>query len=137
MGMCRNRSHLTNILQTFSLSLYDKVLSIIPTGWNQTKGGMSSGIECLKVKPIASGEIRLSKIVPKIAYLKMCVFEISDCFVFEVPYSEHSSFSELKRFIKFLKLSSEHDIVPTVNVGNPEYRNQMKSFFRQWVIESK
>jgi len=39
-----------------------------------------------------------------------------------VSYSEHSSYSKLRRFVKFLRLKSASDIILTVNVGNPQTR---------------
>jgi len=52
----------------------------------------------------------------------------------EVPYSEHSSFSELKRFIQFLRIGSEKDIIPTVNV---KYNKEMAAMFKNWIEERK
>ena len=54
-----------------------------------------------------------------------------------MPYSEHSSFSELRRFVQFLKLSSADDVIATVNVGNADSRDAMKKLFREWVASSK
>ena len=52
----------------------------------------------------------------------------------EIPYSEHSSFSELKRFVTFLKLSSAKSVIPTVNVGNPKTRESMANLFHNWIV---
>ena len=49
-----------------------------------------------------------------------------------VPYSEHSSFSELEGFVRALKPVK---IIPTVNMGNPQKREQMQKHFRQWMKE--
>ena len=51
----------------------------------------------------------------------------------EVPYSEHSSFSELRRFVRFLRLRSADKVIPTVNVGSAESRAEMKRYFKQWI----
>jgi hypothetical protein len=51
----------------------------------------------------------------------------------EVPYSEHSSFSELRRFVRFLGLGSASSVIPTVNMGNAAYREGMKRHFKEWV----
>ena len=54
--------------------------------------------------------------------------------ILEVPYSEHSSYSELKRFVQYLRIGSERDIIPTVNLRN---RENMAHIFRQWIRERK
>ena len=51
-------------------------------------------------------------------------------------YSEHSSYGELQRFVKFLKLKSSHQILATVNVGNAVSRNAQKSVFKKWIEEN-
>ena len=50
-------------------------------------------------------------------------------FIFKVPYSEHSSFEELKHFVKFLK---PQKIVTTVGKNFSE----MSSYVDQWLKES-
>ena len=52
----------------------------------------------------------------------------------EVPYSEHSSYSELKRFVQFLRIGSERDIIPTVNLKHKKETDQM---FKEWIDERK
>lgn len=53
--------------------------------------------------------------------------------IYGVPYSEHSSFTELKRFVQFLKPA---EVIPTVNVQSSTKRNAMTKYFRQWLSES-
>ncbi|XP_063235767.1 uncharacterized protein LOC134538400 [Bacillus rossius redtenbacheri] len=46
-----------------------------------------------------------------------------------VPYSEHSSFCELKRFVKFLK---PKEVFPTVNLSS---LGTMQKYFKEWLSE--
>lgn len=49
--------------------------------------------------------------------------------IYPVPYSEHSSFTDLQRFILWLR---PRRIVPTVHMGDPVKRGQMNHIFRRW-----
>lgn len=51
--------------------------------------------------------------------------------IYGIPYSEHSSFTELKRFVQFLKPA---EVIPTVNVERSA--NAMTKYFRQWLSET-
>lgn len=55
-------------------------------------------------------------------------------FFLGIPYSEHSSFLELKRFVQWLKPLK---IIPTVNNGSWDSRRAMGQFFSEWLLESK
>lgn len=52
------------------------------------------------------------------------------CTIYGVPYSEHSSYSELRRFVRFVK---PKDIQVTVNVGKSA---QYRKTFQQWLSNS-
>ncbi|MCO5594627.1 hypothetical protein L7F22_048660 [Adiantum nelumboides] len=84
---------------------YNAVLAFRPTGWTYSE---KIGNELHLLKPTVTGSIT----------------------VYGVPYSEHSSFTELQEFVQFLQ---PENIIPTVNVGNPQTRDRMKSYFRQWL----
>ena len=84
--------------------IYSKLLAIKPTGWTFTKC-KNSELESLKID-----------------------FE-KNIILMEIPYSEHSSFSELKNFVEALK---PNKIIPTVNVGNPNTRSIMNSYLNKW-----
>lgn len=49
--------------------------------------------------------------------------------IYPVPYSEHSSYTDLRRFICWLR---PRRIIPTVNMGDPVKRGQMNNIFRRW-----
>lgn len=46
-----------------------------------------------------------------------------------VPYSEHSSFPELRRFIQGVKA---HEVIPTVNMNSEKSRSLMKFWLDKW-----
>lgn len=51
-----------------------------------------------------------------------------------IPYSEHSSFLELKRFVQWLQPLK---IIPTVNNGSWASRKAMEKCFSEWLMETK
>ncbi|KAK3606115.1 hypothetical protein CHS0354_006482 [Potamilus streckersoni] len=91
--------HLTQYAST-----YNAVLALEPTGWTFSKRVIS-----------------LENIKPK--------YNKNGIKIYGVPYSEHSSFLELKRFVQFLKPET---IIPTVNNGNPHSRKKMEIIFDSW-----
>jgi len=90
---------------------FDHILGVKPTGWTHGTG----------LDPETSLSQIRTKTRGNISYL-------------EVPYSEHSSFSELKRFIQFLRIKSNKQIIPTVNLRD---RSRMNSFFDAWIEENQ
>ncbi|XP_073540767.1 DNA cross-link repair 1A protein [Phyllobates terribilis] len=87
---------------------YDRVMAFKPTGWTYSAGCGSVA----DIRPEIRGKITM----------------------YGIPYSEHSSFSEMKRFVQFIK---PQKIIPTVNVGNWKSRTAMERYFAEWLSESK
>ena len=50
-----------------------------------------------------------------------------------IPYSEHSSYLEMKRFVQWLK---PQKIIPTVDVGTLKSRRTMEKYFQEWKLEA-
>ncbi|XP_035674316.1 DNA cross-link repair 1A protein-like [Branchiostoma floridae] len=87
---------------------YDSVLAFEPTGWTHN----NSVSTVANIRPKRHGNIT----------------------VYGIPYSEHSSYTEMKRFVQFLQPAK---ILPTVNNGSPKSRHAMEQIFQQWDSEGK
>ncbi|XP_062988758.1 DNA cross-link repair 1A protein [Elgaria multicarinata webbii] len=101
-----NFKALQNHLNKFS-EKFDHILAFKPTGWTFSNGCCSLS----DIQPQTRGRIT----------------------IYGIPYSEHSSFLEMKRFVQWLK---PQKIIPTVNVGNWKSRNEMEKHFRDWKTEA-
>ncbi|XP_043568719.1 DNA cross-link repair 1A protein [Chiloscyllium plagiosum] len=87
---------------------YDQIVAFKPTGWAYSGlGGTISDI-----KPRVQGKFT----------------------IYGVPYSEHSSYLEMKRFVQWLKPDK---IIPTVNNGSWQERNMMDKIFNEWMINTE
>ncbi|KAK3931433.1 DNA cross-link repair 1A protein [Frankliniella fusca] len=87
-------------------SKYSKILGFKPTGWTTSTS--------LKGKPSDFQRDVRGKVT-----------------IYGVPYSEHSSFSELRQFVRFV---NPKDIQVTVNVNKSA---QYKKLFQQWLSNSR
>ncbi|KAK7286497.1 hypothetical protein RJT34_21524 [Clitoria ternatea] len=95
---------LKDYLKTYK-EQYTAILAFRPTGWTFSEK-IRNDLEL--IKPVSKGNIT----------------------IYGVPYSEHSSFTELQDFVQFLRPDK---IIPTVNVGNAANREKMQSYFRDWL----
>ncbi|KAM9837196.1 DNA cross-link repair 1A protein [Aulostomus maculatus] len=87
---------------------YDQLVAFKPTGWT-----FSQQLQSVEdIQPEISGRIS----------------------IYGIPYSEHSSFLELKRFVQWLKPLK---IIPTVNNGSWSSRRAMEKYFSDWFMEAK
>lgn len=82
-----------------------KLLCFKPTGWSHTS---TPNLETSKPSTSTGGRIK----------------------VYNIPYSEHSSFAELEMFVKKIRPDK---IIPTVNNGSATKRDEMASYFKQWM----
>ncbi|XP_030195806.1 DNA cross-link repair 1A protein [Gadus morhua] len=102
-----NVKKLQDHLSRFSAQ-YDRLVAFKPTGWTFSKQ-MDSVDD---IRPQIYGNITL----------------------YGVPYSEHSSFLEMKRFVQWLRPLK---IIPTVNAGSWASRKAMEGCFRDWLAGDK
>ena len=115
MEKVKNCEFLNEYLTKYS-SHYNQILSVIPTGWTHQKGSSSeNSLKSMNIKTYKHKFCNVSQL--------------------EVPYSEHSSFSELRRFVMFLKLANTNCVIPTVNVGNANSRESMTKHFKEWILD--
>uniref|UniRef100_A0A0E0H080 DNA repair metallo-beta-lactamase domain-containing protein n=1 Tax=Oryza nivara TaxID=4536 RepID=A0A0E0H080_ORYNI len=100
LSSLRHEKYLETLKQRFLA-----VLAFRPTGWTCSE---ETGNQLDLIKPSSRGKIT----------------------IYGVPYSEHSSFSELREFVMFLR---PQKVIPTVNVGNAASRDKMQAHFREWL----
>ncbi|XP_045147529.1 DNA cross-link repair 1A protein [Echinops telfairi] len=86
---------------------YNQILAFRPTGWTHS----NKLTRTADIAPQTRGNIS----------------------IYGIPYSEHSSYLEMKRFVQWLKPKK---IIPTVNVGTWRSRGAMDQHFREWRLEA-
>jgi DNA cross-link repair 1A protein len=102
-------ANLKNYLDSLSGS-FTHILALNPTGWEYDAKMAAKGLDAIS---------------PKSYY--------NSIFIHGVPYSEHSGFSEMKRFVRFFRPKK---IIPTVNVASPAQRQKMETIFTEWLGHS-
>ncbi|KAG0259299.1 hypothetical protein DFQ27_004166, partial [Actinomortierella ambigua] len=105
-------------LQTYLEGLqprFERVIAIRPTGWSFSSSSYK------KEGPASAGAVVL-----KPSYVSERIK------VYGVPYSEHSSFSELAGFVRSLQIAK---VIPTVGVGTEKGRQTMRAWFDRWARE--
>lgn len=101
-----NTLRLRNYLREFQ-PRHTAALGFRPTGWTYS-AKVGGDLRLLKPQRAAGGLVT----------------------VYGVPYSEHSSFDELREFVQFLQPGK---VIPTVNVGSPEGRRKMEAHISRWL----
>uniref|UniRef100_A0A2K6RK71 DNA cross-link repair 1A protein n=1 Tax=Rhinopithecus roxellana TaxID=61622 RepID=A0A2K6RK71_RHIRO len=115
--MCSSLVHLLPMMQINFKGLqnhlkkcggkYNQILAFRPTGWTHS-----------------NKFTRIADVIPQTK---------GNISIYGIPYSEHSSYLEMKRFVQWLK---PQKIIPTVNVGTWKSRNTMEKYFREWKLEA-
>lgn len=98
LGKGSNHKAMMDII-TNEAPRWGAVVAFSPTGWSYTKKMEENGFD---VKPWVENDSRTR--------------------TYSIPYSEHSSYTELREFIKFLK---PRKITPTVNASTAEEREKL------------
>jgi DNA cross-link repair 1A protein len=86
---------------------FDNVLAFRPTGWTFKETSEPDDLSLSVISASSDGKM----------------------VILGVPYSEHSSFAELERFVTTLQ---PNKVIPTVNVGSAENRREMETWFAKW-----
>ncbi|KAI3639293.1 hypothetical protein MIR68_002823 [Amoeboaphelidium protococcarum] len=113
------------------------IIGIKPTGWTfENDGGSSS-----KSQGVGGSKHQASSSLSKESEFKI-VTQSSQVLILGIPYSEHSSFNDLKIFVQGLNNQVKsadgrpvgvRKIIPTVNTSKAETRQEMQAYFSDWM----
>jgi hypothetical protein len=115
---------LEEYLESFE-GYFEEILAIKPTGWS-----FSNKSSTYKRTNAYSNRDSLSKQDSEDGIKLRKEFSIRNISLYGVPYSEHSSFSELKAFVESVK-NKKLKIIPTVKPNGIDYR-EMHDFLNSW-----
>ncbi|KAJ3223625.1 DNA break repair nuclease [Chytriomyces hyalinus] len=120
-----NKEDLEKKLQSVS-SHFSRIIAIRPTGWTHNPSGLRGiGKPDAASRPVITPPTEFTAQSMKLQRIS------ANIHVIPIPYSEHSSYTELKEFVCAL---SAEKIIPTVNVRHHEMMRQM---FEEWQMEGK
>ncbi|KAG9302740.1 hypothetical protein G9A89_009517 [Geosiphon pyriformis] len=118
---------LTSYLQDLAPT-FKSVIGFRPTGWAYNMASNQV------VSPSATSEACLNHYT---SYTHECLKpsrKSPTCQIFDVPYSEHSSFRELAAFVLSLNIKK---IIPTVNLQTEKSRAEMNIWLNKWQNEKR
>ena len=94
---------------------FDHVIAFRPTGWTfRPEKSEKSTVQ-------RERDYLVDNLKPSVAARKMTIYDL--------PYSEHSSFSELAAFVSSLKIAK---LVPTVGTSDSKARAIAQHWFHEW-----
>ncbi|KAF9580782.1 DNA break repair nuclease [Lunasporangiospora selenospora] len=108
---------------------FTRLIAIRPTGWTFTGSKKHGPGDSASPDTISSA---ISTPTPPPPLVLKPTYTSASVKIYPVPYSEHSSFSELAGFCRSLNISR---IIPTVGVGSEKGRHMMEVWFKRWEQE--
>ena len=109
--------------------VYTTIVAFKPTGWAMGRGGKRAPKKQKQQRLAGAGPVSTLGMAEGVTKQQR-----DGCLIFSVPYSEHSSFTELRAFIDATR---PRRIVPTVNNSNPQKVNEMLRLLRPSPLPSQ